>query len=58
MAIREVKELRRWHVKKSFVLQEGYHIWGRIVADKWLMKSIAIVQRSTWSVMLEDQRQL
>ena len=19
--------------------QEGYHIWGRIVADKWLMKS-------------------
>ena len=36
---REVKELRRWHVKKSRVWQEGYHIWGRIVADKWLMKS-------------------
>ena len=39
MAIREVKELRRWHVKQSRVWQEGYHIWGRIVADKWLMKS-------------------
>jgi hypothetical protein len=39
MAIKEVKELRRWHVKKSRVWQEGYHIWGRIVADKWLMKS-------------------
>ena len=39
MAIREVKELRRWHVKKSRIWQEGYHIWGRIVADKWLMKS-------------------
>jgi hypothetical protein len=39
MAIKEVKELRRWHVKQSRVWQEGYHIWGRIVADKWLMKS-------------------
>ena len=39
MAIRDVKELRRWHVKKSLVWQEGYHIWGRIVADKWLKKS-------------------
>jgi hypothetical protein len=26
MAIRDVKELRRWHVKKSRVWQEGYHI--------------------------------
>ena len=39
MAIKEVKAFRRWHVKKSRVWQEGYHIWGRIVADKWLMKS-------------------
>jgi hypothetical protein len=39
MAIKEVKELRRWHVKQSRVWQEGYHIWGRIVADKWLLKS-------------------
>ena len=39
MAIKEVKELRKWHVKQSRVWQEGYHIWGRIVADKWLMKS-------------------
>ena len=39
MAIKEVKELRRWHVKQSRIWQEGYHIWGRIVADKWLMKS-------------------
>ena len=39
MALKEVKELRRWHVKQSRVWQEGYHIWGRIVADKWLMKS-------------------
>jgi hypothetical protein len=39
MTIKEVKALRRWHVKQSRVWQEGYHIWGRIVADKWLMKS-------------------
>jgi hypothetical protein len=39
MAIGEVKELRRWHLKQSRVWREGYHIWGRIVADKWLMKS-------------------
>ena len=39
MAIREVKELRRWHVKQSRIWQEGYHIWGRIVADKWVNKS-------------------
>lgn len=39
MDIRHVKAFRRWHVKKSRVWQEGYHIWGRIVADKWLMKS-------------------
>ena len=39
MDIRNVKAFRRWHVKKSRVWQEGYHIWGRIVADKWLMKS-------------------
>ena len=38
-AIKDVKELRRWHVKQSPVWQEGYHIWGRIVADKWLLKS-------------------
>ena len=39
MEIRHVKAFRRWHVKKSHIWQEGYHIWGRIVADKWLMKS-------------------
>ena len=39
MAIKEVKELRRWHVKQSRIWQEGYHIWGRIVADKWVHKS-------------------
>ena len=39
MDIRNVKAFRRWHVKKSRVWQEGYHIWGCIVADKWLMKS-------------------
>ena len=39
MEIRHVKAFRLWHVKKSRVWQEGYHIWGRIVADKWLMKS-------------------
>ena len=39
MEIRQVKAFRRWHVKQSRVWQEGYHIWGRIVADKWLMKS-------------------
>ena len=39
MEIRHVKAFRRWHVKQSRVWQEGYHIWGRIVADKWLLKS-------------------
>ena len=39
MEIRNVKAFRRWHVKQSRIWQEGYHIWGRIVADKWLMKS-------------------
>ena len=39
MEIRDVKAFRRWHVKKSRVWQEGYHIWRRIVADKRLMKS-------------------
>ena len=39
MKIRQVKAFRHWHVKQSRIWQEGYHIWGRIVADKWLMKS-------------------
>ena len=39
MAITAVKEVCRWHVKQSRIWQEGYHIWGRIFADKWLMKS-------------------
>ena len=39
MEIRHVKAFRRWHVKQSRVWQEGYHIWGRIVADKWVHKS-------------------
>jgi hypothetical protein len=34
MEIRHVKAFRRWHVKQSRIWQEGYHIWGRIVADK------------------------
>ena len=34
-----MKAFRRWHVKKSRIWQEGYHIWGRIVADQWLSKS-------------------
>ena len=29
----------RWHVKKSRIWQEGYNIWGRIVADQLLSKS-------------------
>ena len=37
--IKKVKAFRRWHVKKSRIWQEGYHIWGRIVADIWLSKS-------------------
>ena len=39
MQIKKVKAFRRWHVKKSRIWQEGYHIWGRIVADQWLSKS-------------------
>ena len=37
--IKKVKAFRRWHEKKSRIWQEGYHIWGRIVADQWLSKS-------------------
>ena len=39
MQIKKVKAFRRWHVKKSRIWQEGYHIWGRIVADQLLSKS-------------------
>ena len=39
MAITAVKEVCRWHLKQSRIWQEGYHIWGRIVADKWVNKS-------------------
>ena len=39
MAITAVKELCRWHVKRSRIWQEGYHIWGHIIADKWVHKS-------------------
>ena len=34
-----VKAFRHWHVQQPPVWQEGYHIWGCIVADKRLMKS-------------------
>ena len=39
MAITAVKEVCRWHLKQSRSWQEGYHIWGRIVADKRVHKS-------------------
>ena len=39
IAIREVKELHCWHEKQSLVLQEGYNIRERIIADKWVHKS-------------------
>ena len=39
MAITAVKEVCRWHLKQSRIWQEGYHIWGRIVADKRVHKS-------------------
>ena len=39
MEIRHVKAFRHWHMQQFRVRQEGYHIWGRIVEDKWVHNS-------------------
>jgi hypothetical protein len=39
MTIKEVKELRRWHRKQSQIWQDGYDVWGKVIADKLVAKS-------------------
>jgi hypothetical protein len=39
MTFTEVKKLRAWHRKQSIVWQEGYDVWGKIVADNLVAKS-------------------
>ncbi len=39
MNFTEVKKLRAWHRKQSMIWQEGYDVWGKIVADNLVAKS-------------------
>ena len=39
MSFTEVKKLRAWHRKQSVIWQEGYDIWGKIIADNLVAKS-------------------
>jgi len=39
MTIKEVKELRQWHRKQSQIWQDGYDVWGKVIADKLVAKS-------------------
>lgn len=43
MTFTEVKKLRAWHRKQPMIWQEGYDVWGKVVADNW------IIGRSKWS---------
>jgi len=43
MTFTEVKKLRAWHRKQSMIWQEGYDVWGKVVAENW------ISGRSKWS---------
>jgi len=43
MTITEIKELRKWHRQQSNMWQEGYDVWGKVVAENW------ISGRSKWS---------
>ncbi len=39
MNFTEVKKLRAWHRKQSIIWQEGYDVWGKIIADNLVAKS-------------------
>lgn len=39
MSLTEVKKLRAWHRKQSIIWQEGYDIWGKVIADHLVAKS-------------------
>lgn len=39
MTFTEVKKLRAWHRKQSIIWQEGYDIWGKVIADTLISKS-------------------
>ena len=39
MTFTEVKKLRAWHRKQSTIWQEGYDIWGKVIADSLISKS-------------------
>jgi hypothetical protein len=39
MTLTEVKKLRAWHRKQPIIWQEGYDIWGKVIADTLISKS-------------------
>ena len=39
MTITEVKKLRAWHRKQDMFWQEGYDVWGKVIADNLVAKS-------------------
>lgn len=39
MTFTEVKKLRAWHRKQPIIWQEGYDIWGKVIADTLISKS-------------------
>ena len=39
MSLTEVKKLRAWHRQQSIYWQEGYDIWGKVIADHLVAKS-------------------
>ena len=39
MTMTEVKKLRAWHRKQDIVWQEGYDVWGKVIADHLVAKS-------------------
>jgi len=39
MTITEVKKLRAWHRQQDMFWQEGYDVWGKVIADNLVAKS-------------------
>ncbi len=39
MTMTEVDKLRAWHRKQDIVWQEGYDVWGKVIADHLVAKS-------------------
>ena len=39
MSLTEVKKLRAWHRQQSIYWQEGYDVWGKVIADHLVAKS-------------------